>query len=222
MRSSRLPEALLELFGPYPFPKFAVVENFFPTGYGFPSYTPLGSTILRLPFILSTSLGHEIAHCWWGNGVLVDYESGNWSEALTTYVSDYLYAGTARRPGRAKDYRLQALRNYTTLVPPAKDFPLARFTGRIDPATKAVGYDKGMMVFHMLRRRPWDEDAFWGALRDVYRERLFLADRLGRPAPRVREDAPAPARSLLRPVGQPQGRPAHPPRGCPAAHTGDG
>ena len=24
------------LFGPYPFDKFAVVENFFPTGYGFP------------------------------------------------------------------------------------------------------------------------------------------------------------------------------------------
>ena len=80
-----------DLFGPYPFPKFAVVENFFPTGYGFPSYTLLGSSVLRLPFILSSSLGHEIAHCWWGNGVQVDYQSGNWSEALTTYVADYLY-----------------------------------------------------------------------------------------------------------------------------------
>jgi hypothetical protein len=64
---------LYPVFGPYPFPKFAVVENFFPTGYGFPSYTLLGSTILRLPFILNTSLGHEIAHCWWGNGVFVNY-----------------------------------------------------------------------------------------------------------------------------------------------------
>jgi len=65
--------------------------EFFPTGFGFSSYTLLGSSVLRLPFILSTSLGHEIAHCWWGNGVYVDYESGNWSEGLTTYVSDYLY-----------------------------------------------------------------------------------------------------------------------------------
>jgi hypothetical protein len=162
-----------DLFGPYPFPKFAVVENFFPTGYGFPSYTLLGGTILRLPFILSSSLGHEIAHCWWGNGVPVDYESGNWSEALTTYVSDYLYAEMAA-PEDARDYRQQAIRNYTTLVPPAKDFPLARFTGRTDPATRAIGYDKGMMVFHMLRRTV-GEDAFWGALRDVYRERLFVA-----------------------------------------------
>ncbi|NIP28737.1 MAG: M1 family metallopeptidase, partial [Phycisphaerae bacterium] len=66
-----------DLFGPYPFNKFAVVENFFPTGYGFPSYTLIGGRVLRLPFIIHTSLGHEIAHCWWGNGVLVDYASGN-------------------------------------------------------------------------------------------------------------------------------------------------
>jgi hypothetical protein len=160
-----------ELFGPYPFQKFAVVENFFPTGYGFPSYTLLGGAVLRLPFILTTSLGHEIAHCWWGNGVFVDYEYGNWSEALTTYVSDYLYQ-EQESPAAAKDYRLQALRNYTTLVPPARDFPLARFANRVDPATKAVGYDKGMMVFHMLRRAI-GEEAFWGALQDIYRERLF-------------------------------------------------
>jgi Peptidase family M1 domain len=160
-----------ELFGPYPFPKFAVVENFFPTGYGFSSYTLLGGSILRLPFILHTSLGHEIAHCWWGNGVFVDYEHGNWSEGLTTYVSDYLYT-ERESAAAARGYRLQTLRNFTTLVPPAKDFPLARFTGRVDTATKAVGYDKGMMVFHMLRKAI-GEEAFWGALRDVCRERLF-------------------------------------------------
>ena len=162
-----------DLFGPYPFPKFAVVENFFPTGFGFPSYTLLGSTVLRLPFILSTSLGHEIAHCWWGNGVYVDYESGNWSEGLTTYVSDYLYK-EMESPAEARNYRLQALRNYTTLVPPAKDLPLSRFISRTDTITKAVGYDKGAMVFHMLRRLI-GEDAFWGALRDIYRDRVFQA-----------------------------------------------
>ena len=58
-----------KLFGPYPFAKFAVVENFFPTGYGFPSWTLLGSSIVPLPFIVTTSLAHEIAHSWWGNGV---------------------------------------------------------------------------------------------------------------------------------------------------------
>jgi len=31
-----------KMFGPYPFSQFAVVENFFPTGYGFPSFTLMG------------------------------------------------------------------------------------------------------------------------------------------------------------------------------------
>jgi aminopeptidase N len=159
------------LFGPYPFDKFAVVENFFPTGYGFPSYTLLGSGVIRLPFIIHTSLGHEIAHCWWGNGVYTDYETGNWSEALTTYVADYLYKERASLEG-ARDYRLQALRKFSTLVSPQRDFPLKHFRTRYDPTSQAIGYSKGMMVFHMIRRLVGDE-AFWGALRDIYSERLF-------------------------------------------------
>ena len=160
-----------DLFGPYPFKKFAVVENFFPTGFGFPSYTLIGGSVLRLPFIIRTSLGHEIAHCWWGNGVRVDYETGNWSEALTTYVADYLYK-EKKSDDAARQYRLQILRNYSTLVKPDKDFALKRFQSRYDSVTKTVGYDKGAMVFHMLRQQ-LGEDAFWGALRDLYRNRLF-------------------------------------------------
>jgi hypothetical protein len=162
-----------DLFGPYPFQKFAVVENFFPTGFGFPSYTLIGGTVLRLPFIIRTSLGHEIAHCWWGNGVLVDYDGGNWSEALTTYMADYYYE-EMKSEEDARRYRRQILRNYATLVKPARDFALKQFQGRFDPVTKTVGYDKGAMVFHMLRRKVGDE-AFWGALRDLYRDRLFTA-----------------------------------------------
>ena len=162
-----------ELFGPYPFPKFAVVENFFPTGYGFPSYTLLGSRVLQLPFIIDTSLGHEIAHCWWGNGVLVDSAGGNWSEALTTYVADYLYQERASAE-QAFERRRTILRNYASLVTPADDFPLRRFQGRIDPVTRTVGYDKGAMVFHMLRVR-LGEQPFWESLKDVYRRHLFEA-----------------------------------------------
>jgi hypothetical protein len=162
-----------DLFGPYPFQKFAVVENFFPTGFGFPSYTLIGGTVLRLPFIIRTSLGHEIAHCWWGNGVLVDYAGGNWSEALTTYVADYHYKAIKSEED-ARGYRLQILRNYATLVKPAQDFALKQFQGRSDPITKTIGYDKGAMVFHMLRRQVGDE-AFWGGLRDLFRDRLFKA-----------------------------------------------
>lgn len=160
-----------DLFGPYPFEKFAVVENFFATGYGFPSYTLLGSSVIRLPFIIRTSLGHEVAHCWWGNGVWVDESMGNWSEALTTYVADYLYKERTSAED-ALQYRRQILRDYATLVTPEEDFPLTAFRHRYNPASRAIGYGKGAMVFHMLRRLI-GEEAFWEGLRLIYREKLF-------------------------------------------------
>jgi hypothetical protein len=160
-----------KLHGPYPFEKFAVVENFFPTGYGFPSWTLLGSTVVALPFILDTSLGHEVAHSWWGNGVFVDPRNGNWSEGLTTYVADYLYKERSSA-AEGREYRLKILRDYATLVPPGTDFPVDRFSGRMNPATQAVGYGKAAMIFHMARGEAGDE-AFWGGLRTVARERMF-------------------------------------------------
>jgi hypothetical protein len=160
-----------EIFGPYPFGKFAVVENFFPTGYGFPSYTLLGSTVIRLPFLLETSLGHEVAHSWWGNGVLVDHEKGNWSEGLATYVADHLYKERSS-PEEGREYRLKILRDYRTLVPAEEEIPLASFAGRDSPASRAIGYGKGAMVFHMARRMA-GEEAFWKGLRAVAREKIF-------------------------------------------------
>jgi hypothetical protein len=147
------------MFGAYPFSKFAVVENFFATGYGFASYTLLGSQVLRLPFIIETSLGHEIAHSWWGNGVYPDYSYGNWSEGLTTYVADYLFKEQQSEKA-AHGYRLQMLRNHSTLVNPLNDFSLAGFSSRVDPVSKVIGYDKGAMFFHMLRKKA-GEDNFW-------------------------------------------------------------
>ena len=176
--SSRYLEASLrhlkryeKLFGPYPYDGFSVVENFFPTGFGFPSYTLMGSRVLQLPFIPETSLPHEIVHNWWGNGVRVDFASGNWCEGLATYTADYLIKelGSAEA---ARDYRRQAMRNYASLVAREKDFALRRFRSRIDPTTKAVGYDKSAMVFHMLRKTI-GEDAFWDGLRSLYRQHLF-------------------------------------------------
>ena len=41
------------LIGPYPYAKFALVENFWETGYGMPSFTLLGPQVIRLPFIIT-------------------------------------------------------------------------------------------------------------------------------------------------------------------------
>ncbi len=154
------------LHGPYPFAKFAVVENFFPTGYGFPSFTLLGSRVLRLPFISDTSLRHEVAHCWWGNGVFVDATGGNWCEGLTTYVADYL-SKEEQSLEEARGYRLRTLEKYALLAAGAQDFPLSAFRSRYNPASQAIGYGKAMFVFHMMRLRIGDA-AFWDALRDIF------------------------------------------------------
>ena len=58
--------------GAYPFDEFSVVSSPLPTGFGMPTFTYLGVDVLRLPFIKSTSLGHEVLHNWWGNGVYLD------------------------------------------------------------------------------------------------------------------------------------------------------
>jgi len=160
-----------ELFGPYPFSKFAVVENFFPTGYGFPSFTLLGSSVIRLPFIATTSLPHEIAHNWWGNGVLVDPGQGNWCEGLVTYLAEQLPA-ERKKAADGRDFRLRLLTDFSLLVPPPLDFPLAGFSSRVDPPSRAIGYGKSAMLWHMLRRRVGD-DAFFAALREVFREKRY-------------------------------------------------
>ncbi|MDX2481251.1 MAG: M1 family aminopeptidase, partial [Desulfuromusa sp.] len=160
-----------ELFGPYPFHKFAIVENFFPTGYGFPSWTLLGSSVIRLPFIIKTSLGHEIAHSWWGTGVRVDYAQGNWAEGLTTYVADYLYKERLS-DSAALEYRLKILRDYAELVSADNAFPLAQFRSRNDKASQSIGYGKAAMLFHMLRKQVGDE-VFWATLKKLAQEKMF-------------------------------------------------
>lgn len=160
-----------EMIGPYPYEKFAVVENFFETGYGMPSFTLLGSSVIRLPFIIYTSLGHEVLHNWWGNSVFVDSSSGNWCESLTTYMADYHYK-EQRGGGEDRDYRMEINKEYSNYVNENNDFSLATFTSRTTPATRTVGYGKGAMVYHGLRRILGDE-AFYGALKDFYRNRIY-------------------------------------------------
>lgn len=136
--------------GPYPYASFAIVENRWQTGYGMPSFTLLGSTVIRLPFILNTSLPHEILHNWWGNGVYIDASKGNWSEGLTAYMSDHF---NSEQQGKGSQYRRKALERYANFAAEQTDFPLADFRSRHDEASQAIGYSKSLMLFHMLRNQ---------------------------------------------------------------------
>ena len=157
------------LLGPYPYSKFALVENFWETGYGMPSFTLLGEQVIRFPFILHSSYPHELLHNWWGNGVFVDFAGGNWCEGLTAYLADHLIA---EQRGQGAEHRRAILQRVTDYVTPENDFPLSRFLSRHDAVTEAVGYGKTAMMFNMLREKLGDAQ-FIKALQAFYRDNRF-------------------------------------------------
>ncbi|MBN2175279.1 MAG: hypothetical protein JW731_14185 [Bacteroidales bacterium] len=157
------------LIGPYPYTKFALVENFWETGYGMPSFTLLGEKVIRLPFILYTSYPHELLHNWWGNSVYVAMESGNWCEGLTAYMADHMLK---EQQGQGAEYRQTTLQKFTDYVNADNDFPLVDFRSRNNSAEEAIGYGKCLMVNHMLRHKVGDEK-YIDAYREFYKENKF-------------------------------------------------
>ena len=167
-------ERYQDLIGPYPYDRYNIVENRLPTGYGMPTFTLLGQAVVRLPFIKDTSLGHEILHSWFGNSIKLSDGSGNWSEGLTTYLADQLYA---EDNGKGSEYRKNQLLRYASYVHSDNDMPLQDFVnaGDSQPMAKkvrAIGYDKGSMVFHMLRIKLGDE-VFFKALNTFYMKNRY-------------------------------------------------
>jgi aminopeptidase N len=157
------------LIGPYPYAKFALVENFWETGYGMPSFTLLGEKVIRFPFILHSSYPHELLHNWWGNSVFVNLAGGNWCEGLTAYLADHLIA---EQRGQGVEHRRAILQRVTDYVTPANDFPPSRFRSRHDGVTEAIGYGKTAMMWNMLREKVGDEQ-FVKALQAFYRDNRF-------------------------------------------------
>lgn len=147
------------LIGPYPYEKFALIENSRQTGYGMPSFTLMGSRIIRFPFILHSSYPHEILHNWWGNGVFPNLNEGNWSEGLTAYLADHLLL---ELKGKGARYRFQEMMKFSNYVNDENDFPLSEFGYRDSMSSQAIGYAKLLMVFHMLRTEIGDENFLKG------------------------------------------------------------
>lgn len=156
------------LIGPYPYAKWAAVENFWETGYGMPSFTLLGPKVIRFPFILHSSYPHEILHSWWGNGVFADTSGGNWAEGLTAYLADHL---VKEQRGEGAEYRQTTLQKYADYVLAGRDLALTEFRSRHGSVSEAVGYGKSLMLFHMLRLELGDATfvaglrEFWGRMR---------------------------------------------------------
>ncbi|MEJ2690855.1 MAG: M1 family aminopeptidase, partial [Deltaproteobacteria bacterium] len=156
---------------PYAYKRFSIIENVFPTGLSMPTFTLLGAAIVRLPFVLNESLGHEITHQWFGNYVYADFEKGNWLEGITNYMADYRYA---RSEGKGRQYRKKALVDYQSYVNSGNEFPLRKFYQRTGHPSEAIGYGKGMMLFNMLEKIV-GKDIFSKSLRTFIEENKWRA-----------------------------------------------
>lgn len=162
-------DAYVPLLGGFPFGQFAVVENFFASGLGMPSFTLLGSGSIKRHYTQPYALGHEIVHSWIGNAVWNRPESGNWVEGLTTYLTNYYWHELVHDDRQAREQRRLMLQGYSLHVPPPLDYPIAAFQRKSDEKDNAIGYQKSAMVFHQLRMEIGDE-AFWRGVKQLVAE----------------------------------------------------
>ncbi len=153
------------LIGKYPAKEFSIVDNFFSSGFAFPSFTLLSSAVIDMGKRSQTAHGyidHEMLHSWWGNGVHVDTEDGNWCEALASYGANYYGYVLDGNKEEARRKR----RNYChflSRIKPEKDKPLGTY-GQEDGCGRGIAYQKGAMVFHMLAKKI-GQDQFWSVMR---------------------------------------------------------
>jgi aminopeptidase N len=157
------------LLGPYPFTKFAVVENFFPSGIGLPSFTLLGQGVVRRGYTQPYSLGHEIVHSWFGNSVFNNFAKGNWVEGLTTYLTNYYYDEATGNQQDAFNTRRRMVHEYNLYALPDKEYPVRNFHHKESRMDNAIGYQKTAMAFHMLRQEIGDL-AFFNGVRRIIQE----------------------------------------------------
>ena len=158
------------MLGAFPYRRFSIVENRLPTGYAMPTFTVLGASVVRLPFIADTSLGHEILHQWFGTAVRPAPEDGNWCEGLTTLLADQLYQD---EQGKGAESRKQQLTAYLGYVHADNTMTIKQFSGAQShllsgqEAVRAIGYTKASLVLHALRKQ-LGEEKFLVGLRDFY------------------------------------------------------
>ena len=162
--TARYLDVYVRILGNYPFDKFAVVENFFASGLGLPSFTLLGSGSIKRHYIQPYALGHEIVHSWIGNSVFNRDHHGNWVEGMTTYLANYYWHELVQDVSQAFEQRRMMLDGYNLYVRPESDYAVSQFLRKHDEKDNAIGYQKSAFVFHLLRQEIGDE-SFWRGLK---------------------------------------------------------
>jgi hypothetical protein len=162
------------LLGKFPFKRLDVVENPVRLNYSvsMPGYVLLTQQAVAAEAAEDSSLNHEIAHQWFGNAVLPDYDGGNWAEGMASYFSDLLEAEAS---GTGWERRQRMMAGYQNNVADRAASPLSGFSESSDRTSRFIGYGKSALVIHMLRRLLGEERFFAGVRRFVADNRFRAA-----------------------------------------------
>ena len=175
------------LVGDAPYPAFtlALVESELPGGHSPPYFAIVNQVLPGSNLVWRNDpvsfenyptfyLAHEVAHQWWGHAVAWKNYHEQWlSEGLAQYFAA-LYAEKEPDanilPNLLRQMRHTAIKA-SSQGPIYLGYRLGHIQGD-DRIFRAIVYNKGAMVLHMLRRLVGD-DAFFGGVRDFYNEWKF-------------------------------------------------
>jgi hypothetical protein len=170
---------------PYPTMALALVENDLPGGHSPAYFAVINNPLPSSPFVWRHDpaafqgfpeffLAHELAHQWWGQAVGWKNYHEQWiSEGFAQYFAA-LYAQKARGEDTFEDMLRQFRRwalGESDQGPVYLGYRLGHIRGD-HRVFRALIYNKGAAVLHMLRRLVGDE-AFFNSLRRFYYERKF-------------------------------------------------
>lgn len=165
---------------PYDFFTLALTENDVPGGHSPAYFALLNQPLPTSPFTWNNDpvafqsypsffIAHEIAHQWWGQAV-------GWKNYHEQWISEgfaqYFAALYAEREQGAEQFTsvLRQMRKWAVELSPQGPVYLGYRLGHLrgeGRTFRALVYNKGAMVLHMLRRVMGD-DAFFSGLREFY------------------------------------------------------
>jgi aminopeptidase N len=157
------------LLGPYPYRRLGLVENSFEVTQAQPTYILLEQYDFQREDFYRNPLDHEIVHQWFGCAVSPDYDKGNWCERMATYFANHLLL---EEKGQGWQWRRRILARFQANLEEHQEVTLRRFTERFDNSSRAIGYFKVAMVFHMLRQQVSD-GSFFKAIRFFYKANRY-------------------------------------------------
>jgi hypothetical protein len=170
---------------PYPTLALALVEHDLPGGHSPAYFAVMNNPLPTSPFVWRNDpaafqgfpeffLAHELAHQWWGQAVGWKNYHEQWiSEGFAQYFAA-LYAEKARGENTFVDM-LRQFRRWALGESDQGPIHLGYRLGHIkgdQRVFRALIYNKGAAVLHMLRRLVGDE-AFFNGIRRFYYERKF-------------------------------------------------